>query len=111
VSFDDPRLVANSGLVVPATLMARLGLETLINSTLRRVGRVVGALPGRKILTLERWRDGDLPLRWAAAGMECAAEPFRRVKGYRRLPKLARAASNRHIRGETEGLPDLLFAT
>jgi hypothetical protein len=48
-------------------------------------------LPGRKILTLERWRDSYLRPRWAAAGMECAAEQFRRVKGYRRLPKLARA--------------------
>jgi hypothetical protein len=44
--------VPNAGLVVPATLMARLGLEALINSTLRLVGRVGGALPGRKVLTL-----------------------------------------------------------
>lgn len=52
VIFDDPTLVANAGLVVPATLMVRLGLETLINSTVRLVGRVGGAWPGRKILTL-----------------------------------------------------------
>jgi PII-like signaling protein len=52
VIFDDPSLVANAGLVVPATLMARLGLETLIDSTVRLVGRVGGALPGRKVLTL-----------------------------------------------------------
>jgi hypothetical protein len=41
-------------------------LETLINSTVRLVGRVGGPLPGRKILTLERWREIDLRLRWAA---------------------------------------------
>jgi hypothetical protein len=52
VIFDDLTLVANAGLVVPATLMARLGLEALINSTVRLVGRVGGALPGRKVLTL-----------------------------------------------------------
>ena len=52
VTFDDPSLVANAGLMVPATLVARLGLEALINSTLRLVGRIGGALPGRKILTL-----------------------------------------------------------
>lgn len=52
VTFDDPTLVANAGLMVPATLMARLGLEALINSTLRLVGRVGGAWPGRKVLTL-----------------------------------------------------------
>jgi hypothetical protein len=52
VMFDDPNLVANAGLVVVATLVARLGLETLINHTIRLTGRVGGALPGRKVLTL-----------------------------------------------------------
>jgi len=52
VMFDDPTLVANAGLIVPATLMTRLGLESLINATVRLVGRVGGALPGRKLLTL-----------------------------------------------------------
>jgi hypothetical protein len=52
VTFDDPSLVANAGLMVPATLMARLGLEMLIDSTVQLVGRVGGALPGRKVLTL-----------------------------------------------------------
>jgi hypothetical protein len=52
VSFDDETLVADAGLIVPATLMLRLGLEALINSTLRLSGRVGGARPGRKVLTL-----------------------------------------------------------
>ena len=52
VTFDDPNLVANAGLMVVATLVSRLALEALINSTLRLVGRVGGALPGRKVLTL-----------------------------------------------------------
>ena len=52
VTFDDETLVADAGLIVPATLMVRLGLEALVNSTVRLVGRVGGALPGRKILTL-----------------------------------------------------------
>jgi hypothetical protein len=51
-TFDDPTLVANAGLIAPATLMTRLRLESLINMTVRLVGRVGGALPGRKILTL-----------------------------------------------------------
>jgi hypothetical protein len=50
--FDDPHLVANAGLVVPATLMSRLGLEGLINQTVRLAGRVGGSRPGRKVLTL-----------------------------------------------------------
>ena len=50
--FDDPTLVADAGLIVPATLMVRLGLEALINQTVRLVDRVGGARPGRKVLTL-----------------------------------------------------------
>jgi putative transposase len=40
---------------------------------------------------VKRWQDGDMRLRWAAAGMLAAANQFRRVKGYRQLPQLARA--------------------
>ena len=52
VTFDDETLVADAGLVVPATLMVRLGLQRLINQTVRLGGRVGGARPGRKVLTL-----------------------------------------------------------
>jgi hypothetical protein len=52
VVFDDPSLVANAGLVVPATLMVRLGLEALVNKSVRLVGRIGGSRPGRKVLTL-----------------------------------------------------------
>lgn len=52
VTFDEPGLVANAGLVLVATLAARLGIEGLVNRTLRLTGRVGGALPGRKVLTL-----------------------------------------------------------
>ena len=38
---------------------------------------------------MKRWRDGEMALRWAAAGMEAARDQFRRVKGYRQLPELA----------------------
>lgn len=40
---------------------------------------------------VKRWQDGDMRLRWAAAGMLAASNQFRRVKGYRQLPQLARA--------------------
>jgi Transposase DDE domain group 1 len=51
-TFDEPNLVANAGLLLVATLSQRLGLETLIDLTVRLVGRVGGAWPGRKVLTL-----------------------------------------------------------
>lgn len=52
VVFDEPNLVANAGLVTVATLVVRLGLERLIDQTVKLVGRAGGANPGRKILTL-----------------------------------------------------------
>jgi hypothetical protein len=52
VVFDEPGLVANAGLVTVATLVVRLGLERLIDATVRLRDRVGGAHPGRKILTL-----------------------------------------------------------
>ena len=51
-TFDDDNLVANAGLLLPATLVERLGVEAVINTTLRLDGRVGGASPGRKVLTL-----------------------------------------------------------
>jgi hypothetical protein len=52
VTFDEPNLVANAGLLLVATLVVRLGLERLINEMVDLSGRVGGALPGRKVLTL-----------------------------------------------------------
>jgi Transposase DDE domain group 1 len=52
VTFDEPNLVADAGLLLTATLAVRLGLETLIDSTVNLIGRVGGARPGRKVLTL-----------------------------------------------------------
>ena len=52
VTFDDESLVANAGLIVPATLMVRLGLEALVNTTVRLTGRVGGSRPGRKVCSL-----------------------------------------------------------
>ena len=51
-TFDDPNLVANAGLLLSATLVDRLGLEGLIDDTVMLGGRVGGARPGRKVLTL-----------------------------------------------------------
>ena len=52
VSFDDPNLVANAGLLLTGTLADRIDLEALINDTVKLVGRTGGARPGRKVLTL-----------------------------------------------------------
>lgn len=51
-TFDDDTLVADAGLIVPATLMSRLGVEQVVNDKVRLTGRVGGASPGRKVATL-----------------------------------------------------------
>jgi hypothetical protein len=52
VEFDDGRAVANAGLLLPASLAGRLGIERLVNETVDLSGRAGGAGPGRKVLTL-----------------------------------------------------------
>jgi putative transposase len=45
---------------------------------------------------VKRWRDGQMALRWCAAGMIEATAQFRRVNGHVHLPKL-RNALERHV--------------
>ena len=47
-----------------------------------------------------RWRDGQMVLRWTAAGMHNAQRSFRRVKGYKQMPQLV-AALRRHAHPST----------
>jgi hypothetical protein len=42
-------------------------------------------------VNVERWQDGQMVLRWIAAGMGEAATQFRRVNGYLHLPALRSA--------------------
>jgi hypothetical protein len=52
VVFDDERVVANAGVMLPAVLAGRLGLETLVDQTVDLGGRVGAANPGRKVMSL-----------------------------------------------------------
>jgi putative transposase len=45
---------------------------------------------------VKRWRDGQMALRWCAAGMVEASSQFRRVNGHLHLAVL-RAALERHV--------------
>ena len=52
VTFDDDSLVADAGLLIAGTVMSRVGLEQLLDDTVRMGGRAGGARPGRKVLSL-----------------------------------------------------------
>ena len=51
---------------------------------------------------VKSWRDGQMALRWCAAGMVEASKQFRRVNGHLHLPTL-RAALERHVGIESVG--------
>ena len=48
-----------------------------------------------------RWRDGQMVLRWTAAGMLNAERSFRRIKGHKQMPQLV-AALKRRAHPDTE---------
>jgi hypothetical protein len=52
VVFDDERVVANAGVVLPAVLAGRLGIEALVDRTVDLGDRAGAANPGRKVMTL-----------------------------------------------------------
>ncbi len=51
---------------------------------------------------VKRWRDGQMALRWCAAGMIEAGKQFRRVNGHLHL-KTLRTALERHVGTENVG--------
>ena len=52
VAFDDTHAIANAGLLLPATLAERLGIEAVVDELVDLGGRPGAHRPGRKALTL-----------------------------------------------------------
>jgi hypothetical protein len=52
VVFDDERAVANAGVMLPAALATRLGIEQLVDQTVDLGDRPGAAHPGREVMTL-----------------------------------------------------------
>ena len=52
VVFDDERVVANAGVMLPALLAGRLGIEALVDERVDLGGRAGAANPGRKVMTM-----------------------------------------------------------
>jgi putative transposase len=51
---------------------------------------------------VKHWRDGQMALRWCAAGMVEAGKQFRRVNGHLHLPRL-RTTLQQHVATNTVG--------
>jgi hypothetical protein len=71
----------------------RLGVPPTLARTLRSTNAVESMISICRdhAKNVTRWRDGQMALRWAAAGMLEAGKQFRRVNGHLHLPALRAA--------------------
>ncbi len=70
----------------------RLGVGPLLRRTLSSTNPIESCLGTLRQVTrnVKRWQGGDHIARWTATGLLEAERNFRRVKGYRELPELAK---------------------
>jgi putative transposase len=82
--------------------VARLGIDGRLAKTLVSSNPIDSMISIARTTNrnVTRWRDGQMVLRWTAAGMINAERSFRRVKGYKQMPQLD-AALYRHAHPNT----------
>jgi transposase-like protein len=73
--------------------IGRLGVPPTLARTLRSTNTIESMIEICRdhAANVKRWRDGQMVLRWIAAGMGEARQQFRRVNGYLHLPALRAA--------------------
>jgi putative transposase len=78
----------------------RLGVPPTLARTLRSTTTIESMISicREHASNVKRWQDGQMALRWCAAGMVEAGKQFRRVNGYLHLPAL-RAALEAEVAG------------
>jgi transposase-like protein len=86
--------------------LTRLGIRGSLKQTLESTNPCESMIEcvRRTSRNVKRWQNGDMALRWTAAGMLEAERQFRRIIGYRDLAKLAVAIErdlDRHRTAET----------
>ena len=82
--------------------VARLGIDGRLAKTLTTSNPVESMISIARTTNrnVTRWRDGQMVLRWTAAGMLNAERSFRRIKGHKQMPQLVKAL-HRHAHPET----------
>ena len=80
--------------------VTRLGVPPTLARTLRSTNAIESMIEICRdhSANVKRWRDGQMALRWCAAGMIEARKQFRRVNGFLHLPALRRAL-DAHVNG------------
>ena len=91
------------GLTETLTVL-RLGVPPTLARTLRSTNSIESmiSIARNHSTNVKNWQNGNMALRWCAAGMIEARAQFRRVNGHLHLPAL-RIALNEHIAAQTVG--------
>jgi transposase-like protein len=77
----------------------RLGVTGLLKKTLCTTNPIESCFSVTRTITgrVKRWRGGDMLQRWAVAALLRAEKKFKRVKGYREIPKLVAALQQKNL--------------
>ena len=91
------------GLAETLTVL-RLGVSPTLARTLRSTNSIESMISIARdhSINVKNWQNGNMALRWCAAGMIEASKQFRRVNGHLHLPAL-RVALNAHVAVHTVG--------
>lgn len=77
----------------------KLGVTGLLRKTLATTNPLESCFSGVRTTTgrVKRWRGGDMAQRWAIAALLRAEKKFKRVRGYKELPKLAAVLQHKSL--------------
>jgi putative transposase len=80
----------------------RFGVTGLLRKTLQTTNPIESCFSVSRTITgrVKRWRGDDMVQRWAVASLLRAEKKFRRVKGYKELPKLAAILQQKFLDGK-----------
>ena len=91
------------GLAETLTVL-RLGVSPTLARTLRSTNSIESMISicRNHSANVKNWQNGNMALRWCAAGLVEAGKQFRRVNGHMHLPAL-RIALDQHVAEQTVG--------
>lgn len=77
----------------------KLGITELLKKTLQTTNPIESCFSVTRTITgrVKRWRGNDMVQRWAVASLLRAEKKFKRVKGYKEIPKLLVALQQKFI--------------
>lgn len=80
----------------------KLGVTGLLRKTLQTTNPIESCFSVTRTITgrVKRWRGNDMVQRWAIAALLRAEKKFKRVKGYKEIPKLMAALQQKSLDGK-----------